>query len=199
MNKEQKIKTNAHIVMKKLLIFFMILLVIYIGLKMVWYFGYLIKFDTAAKGLEATKTNDSKQWYGTIDNYEITVWKPDGMEVSGGIVLAERLQFDPTQPLYNESGEMVVDEDGIVQCETGPLAVSLCVLPRPFSDCFYQLRFQGGADGIDCEFYVDEDLNVLDADVYNEDTVENFQNLIKEKEAVIKELFDIATERIPEL
>lgn len=196
MEKERTEKKIWQHVVRKLVVILIVVLMIFSLATGVWYFGYRIKFDEAAKGLTvATNSVGDKRWIGTIDSYQITVAKPTGL-LKTWIEIAEPIQGELYMPIYDEYGNVIMDEAGNIMFESGPLIVSLFVWPQLFDDCDFGVFFEGGPDNVQIQLMIDEELNILDADMFNEDEIEFFENLIEEKEDVIREQLDIAKNRI---
>ncbi len=177
---------NRALIIKRLLILFAVILLIFATINVVWYFGYKQRYNAFAENLEESylfgdeSEEEMLRYSKEVGDYAISLKMPSYLG-SGGFIT-----------IYNSEGYTITrDEDGNI-IEASEMDISLYIWPKYFSGYKIGLEFYDEANDIweQVEFTTDWEITNIDDDAY----VDYIYQLISEHSDEINTLLDIASE-----
>ena len=177
---------KKHAVLKKILIFFGILLLVFALINIGWFVGIKSRYDTYAKGMEKIEGPKMDGIIRTYyekeeDGYRYYIKSPTYLSDNGFMQVANAF-----------SNIVIVDDDGEAT-HSLDVRVKLYVWPQVFGGYQYGVDIQ--KEGVWEQIYIDEEGNYLPQDSENVEVNEYLDSIIQENESEILKLLKLANER----
>ena len=176
-------------IIKRLLILFAIILILFATINSIWYFGYQQRYNAIAKHLEAVylfgeDDDDMLRYTKEVGDYTISMKMPSYLG-SGGYVSIARTSG------YTVSTD---DEGNII--ESSEMYITLFIWPKYFSDYKIGLDFYDESNSLWEQIELTSDMEIMNTDFLDDAYVEKILKLISENRDEINELIRIARENI---
>lgn len=174
---------NKKITLKKLIILFSLILLIFISINLLWLFTTYIPYNNFAMKLDKYDENGEYVYYEkTMDGYTYHLSMPGYLDFSSFLSVSDSEGYVVTQ-----------DNDGNI-ISTNGISITLYIWPKIFSGYKYGVFILDDAQGIWEQIYIDENLNYipLKENIGNEELNKYIDKLISDNYDEIKVLMDNA-------
>ena len=172
-------------VVKKLIIFGVVVALVFAVINLVWFLGIKVPYDNLSNGMEKIQgptVDGFTRIYHTAskDGYEFNIKNPAYLTDNGYLSVVD------------ESGIVVVmDENGNVENKED--YITLFIWPQLFGNYKYGIDIQ--TDEAWEQIYIDLEGNYITEDVDNVELNEYYENLLKKYEVEIQKLLKAAKEQ----
>ncbi len=179
--------SNKVVIIKGLSILLMIILLVFVIINTVWYFGYQQRYNSIAKHLDATYLDDIKEpdrlrYTKEIGDYTITMKMPSYLGSGGFVSVAPTVQ-----------SITILDEQGNIIGSNG-MCVTLFIWPKYFSDYKIGLDFYDEMNCIAEQIEFTSDMEIMHTDTLDDAYIEYINLLMSEYADEIINLIYIAEE-----
>lgn len=176
-------------IIKRLLILFAIIILIFAIINATWYFGYRQRYSIIAKNLEATylfgeNDDDMLRYTQEIGDYTISLKMPEYLGSGGFVSIAKTSGYS-----------ISLDDDGNT-LEASEMYITLYIWPKYFSDYKIGLDFYDEANSIWEQVELTSDMELMNTDDLDDAFVEYILQLISDYQNEINKLIDIAEENL---
>ena len=176
-------------IIKRLLILFAIIILIFAIINATWYFGYRQRYSIIAKNLEATylfgeNDDDMLRYTQEIGDYTISLKMPEYLGSGGFVSIAKTSGYS-----------ISLDDDGNT-LEASEMYITLYIWPKFFSGYKIGLDFYDEANSIWEQVELTSDMELMNTDDLDDAFVEYILQLISDYQNEINKLIGIAEENL---
>lgn len=177
------------LIIKRLLILFAVILLIFGIINAIWYFGYRQRYNGFTKNLEVTylfeeDDDEMMRYTKEIGDYIVSMKMPEYLGLGGFVSIAPTAGYTVSED----------DEGNII--ESSEMYVTLYIWPKFFIDYKIGLDFYDEANLIWEQVELTSDMELMNTDNYDDAYVEYILQLMSDHQDEINEMIHIASENM---
>jgi hypothetical protein len=181
--------TDRGAIMKRLLILFAVILLVFATINAIWFFGYRQRYNHIAGHLEAAYLdgsggNEMRRYVKEVDGYTITMKMPEYLG-QGGFVSVARTGGYVTKT--DADGNMIEGSD---------MYITLFIWPKYFSDYKIGLDFFDEFNGVWEQVEFTSAMEMTNTEALDDEYIEYITQLVSEYNEEITKLIDIAEQTL---